>query len=259
VCGFLTSCVLPALHHHDCSSSTLFSSNHNATSMASFRHALPPSRLGKCHATLQEYKNAIAPLNTPKHYTLVIVTEPHSKRILLGLKQRGFGKNMYNSFGGKAEDGESLDKCACRELQEETGISVTQETMQKCHVGILKFAFDDSDTEMVVHVFRVNISTNKECMKEEGDTCCCYVDPTTIRPCEEIVPEWFESYHDIPLHNMFADDSLWLTQLLTFPPSTSIWMEGHFYFEPGGQEVNSIRHYYLSFNKSPRVDRRQED
>jgi len=49
---------------------------------------------------------------------------------------------------------------------------------------------------------------------------------------------------------MFAEDSLWSTELLMFPPSpTSSWIEGHFDFEPGGQKVNAIRHYHLVFQE----------
>jgi len=224
--------------------------SHSTTTMTPkdvvFRHVLPASRLGKSHDSLEDFRDAIAPFVSikSKHYTLVlIVTEPHVERILLGFKQRGFGKNMYNSFGGKVEDGEDLDECASRELLEETGIAVSQEHMATCHVGELRFSFDDSDTEMVVHVFRVNVSTSNE---KEG---MIYVDPSDIRPCEEIVPEWFDSYQEIPFENMFADDSLWLTQLLSFPANKRIWMEGHFHFEPGGQEVNTIRHYHLTFEK----------
>lgn len=46
-----------------------------------------------------------------------------SRRIvLLGLKQRGFGENMYNSFGGNENEGEDFDECACQESLEETDI-----------------------------------------------------------------------------------------------------------------------------------------
>jgi len=48
-----------------------------------------------------------------------------------------------------------------------------------------------------------------------------------------------------------SNNSLWSTELLMFPPSSTFnWMEGHFYFEPGGQKVNTIRHYHLVFQDS---------
>ena len=212
---------------------------------AAFRHILPASRLGKSHDSLKAYRQAIAPFEPTKskHYTLIIVTD-HQERILLGHKQRGFGKGMYNSFGGKVEEGEDVDECASRELLEETGIQVSQEHMANCHVGTLHYTFEDSDAEMVMDVFRVHVSTSGNDSEHAIN-----VDLSIIRPCEEIIPEWYDTYFDIPLDNMFADDSLWLTQLLTMPADKRLWMEGHFHFESGGQEVNKIRHYHLTFEK----------
>jgi 8-oxo-dGTP pyrophosphatase MutT (NUDIX family) len=65
------------------------------------------------------------------------------QRILLGTKNRGFGTGKYNSFGGKFlhdddgdgdgggdDDGdvikveETIEECACRELEEETNIKI---------------------------------------------------------------------------------------------------------------------------------------
>lgn len=224
-----------------------------------FPHILPPERLGTSHASLEDFEKAILPFSPTKfkHFTLVIVTEPlaQQQRILLGIKQRGFGKGMYNSFGGKVEEGEDLNECASRELLEETGIHVEQQHMATCHVGELRFSFNDSDIEMVVHVFRVNITTMMQ-PTENGNCEYMFVDPSSIRPCEEIIPEWFDSYENIPLDNMFADDSLWLTKLLELPPKKQVWMRGHFFFEPGGQDVNTIRHYYLEFDEQPPPKRR---
>jgi 8-oxo-dGTP pyrophosphatase MutT (NUDIX family) len=215
-----------------------------------FRHVMPPSRLGTSHSSLDSYQKAVAPFHPEKskHYTLIVVTEPHRQRILLGLKLRGFGKGMYNSFGGKVEEGEDLDECAARELEEETGISVERQHMSKCHVGLLRFTFEDSDTEMVVHLYRIQVSTSKN---DNDDDSILYVDSNVIRPCDEIVPQWWDNWYDIPLDNMFADDSLWLTRLLESPNGEkNLWIEGHFHFEPGGQEVNTNRHYFLRFKRT---------
>lgn len=38
-------------------------------------------------------------------------------QLLLGYKKRGFGKDMYNGFGGKVEPGESVSEAAHRELK----------------------------------------------------------------------------------------------------------------------------------------------
>lgn len=222
-----------------------------------FPHSLPSSRLGQSHESLAEYKKAISPFQTTRetHYTLAIVTEHSRRRILLGLKQRGFGTGFYNSFGGKVEEGEELGESAARELHEETGIVVSPDELT--HVGILHFSFADSDTAMIVHVFYMDIHTTTTTTTATSTTK--FVDPTTIRPCEEITPQWFENYSDIPLHNMFADDSIWLTRLLSrlpFHVDEKVWMEGHFYFQAGGQDVNTILHSCISFSQQKQQEPR---
>jgi 8-oxo-dGTP pyrophosphatase MutT (NUDIX family) len=209
----------------------------------SFPNRLPENRLGKSHESLQDFQNAIQfEAENSKEYSLVMVTEPETRRILLGLKHRGFGMGMYNSFGGKLDPHETIEQCAARELQEETGIAVSSpKDLNK--VALLHFTFDDSKTKMLVHVFRLNVS----CGIGTCDRTPYYnIDPSVIRGCEEITPEWFDDWHQIPLDNMFADDSLWLTQLLATSPSEHPFIEGFFHFEPGGQTVNTIRHHYIN-------------
>ena len=104
------------------------SSEAKKESTSPFRHVLPLSRLGQSHDTLAAFQEATAPFEptTSKVYSLIVVTEPQKERILLGLKQRGFGKGMYNSFGGKIEEKEHVVDGAVRELHEETGIQVSR-------------------------------------------------------------------------------------------------------------------------------------
>ena len=56
-----------------------------------------------------------------KLLTLIEVLDPVGKRVLLGMKKRGFGAGMWNGFGGKVELGETVEEGARRELEEETG------------------------------------------------------------------------------------------------------------------------------------------
>ena len=66
--------------------------------------------------------------------------------ILLGLKKTGFGKGLWNhSFAGKVEFGEEVVKAASRELQEESGLIVEHNQMEK--VGYFEYGFVDK----VVH------------------------------------------------------------------------------------------------------------
>ena len=155
-------------------------------SSLSFRNALPRDRLGQEHASLESFRQAVNNSddhttnddNTivqrrrrrrrrtmQKEYSLVVVIEPQTQRILLGKKHRGFGAGFYNSFGGKLEMGETDAQSAVRELEEETGINLLSISsssslfdMAQHKVGTMHFTFDDSETEMVVHVFCIHVS-----------------------------------------------------------------------------------------------------
>ena len=209
--------------------------------------------------TLASFRKAIGGFHTveQKQYTLIVVTssshtdsDPSSRRILLGHKHRGFGSGLFNSFGGKIEPGESVDSSARRELEEETGISLPLEILRDARLGTLFFTFADSATEMVVHLFRVEINTIGE-----GKDNCPYVDPCTIRGCDEITPQWFDQA-DIPLHQMFADDSVWLTRLLTYPVGARAraLLDGWFHFQEGGVPVNTILHHHLHLRRYARAE-----
>eukprot|EP00978_Attheya_sp_CCMP212_P003794 scaffold8053_cov60-Attheya_sp.AAC.3 len=224
-----------------------------------FSHALASSRLGKSHSSLLSFHRAVyddpsrkneefdvVVRSKTKHYSLIVVTEETDsrQRILLGLKNRGFGKGFWNSFGGKVEPGEDIVDCAMRELQEETGIDIPHKIMSDSSIGLLRFTFDDDDDlEMMVHLFRVHISLLPMNMDSELPNNVVPVDPSCIRGCEEISPKWFDNWYDIPMGKMFADDSIWLTKLLS--SKTKFQFNGHFHFHPGGQDVNSIMHYFL--------------
>ncbi|OEU16879.1 hypothetical protein FRACYDRAFT_185467 [Fragilariopsis cylindrus CCMP1102] len=163
-----------------------------------------------------------------KEYTLVIVTETiqPQQRILLGMKNRGFGTGKYNAFGGKFlhdddDDGdvtkvkETVEECACRELKEEINIKIPIERMKQSKIGIQRFTFEDNiQNEMIVHLFHTDLSSSIE-------------ESYNIIGCDEITPIWFDNFDLIPFDNMFADfdlipfdnmfadDSLWLTTLLS--------------------------------------------
>lgn len=124
-----------------------------------------------------------------KILTLCMVIKDN--QILLGMKKRGFGVGRWNGFGGKVEEGETIDQGAYRELNEEIGIQAL--SMQK--VGILDFSFENDPKILEVHVFKINEFLGNP---EES---------------EEMKPGWF-SFENIPFEQMWSDDKYWFPYLL---------------------------------------------
>ncbi|MEM2974241.1 MAG: 8-oxo-dGTP diphosphatase [Candidatus Micrarchaeia archaeon] len=117
-----------------------------------------------------------------------------SKRILLGMKKRGFGVNKWNGFGGKINEGESIEDAACRELFEEVGVMASKRELAK--VGELYFYFPHEERwNQIVHVFFVR--------KWEGQP----------RESEEMKPQWFD-VKEIPYKEMWVDDEYWLPTVI---------------------------------------------
>ncbi|XP_073409841.1 oxidized purine nucleoside triphosphate hydrolase isoform X2 [Dendrobates tinctorius] len=126
---------------------------------------------------------------TSKLLTLVLVVQP--QRILLGMKKRGFGAGRWNGFGGKVQQGETIEEAAKRELWEESGL--TTDSLQK--IGNIKFEFVGSTELLDVHIFRAD-----EFRGEPAES-------------EEMRPKWF-SLDQIPYDGMWPDDCIWLPLLL---------------------------------------------
>ena len=45
-------------------------------------------------------------------------------KVLLGMKKRGLGVGWWNGFGGKTDNGESVELAAVRETKEEIGVEI---------------------------------------------------------------------------------------------------------------------------------------
>lgn len=115
------------------------------------------------------------------------------EKILLGMKKRGFGMGRWNGFGGKVEEGETIEEAAKRETEEECGLQIT--TMEK--VGIHEFEFVNKPGDILeVHVFRGDTWNGKP------------------RETEEMRPQWFTT-DAIPYDEMWPDDIHWIPVFLT--------------------------------------------
>jgi 8-oxo-dGTP pyrophosphatase MutT (NUDIX family) len=126
--------------------------------------------------------------------TLCILIDENSKKILLGMKKRGFGEGKFNGFGGKPKEEEKIEDTAIRELYEEAGVKVTKEELGK--VGKLNFTFSEKpEWNQVVHLFIAKIW--------DGEP----------KESEEMRPEWFD-FKQIPFEKMWQDDKHWLPLVL---------------------------------------------
>ena len=171
-------------------------SSTSASDGSKFTHKQPQSRLGKCHPSLSSYLTATYKSNDTKEVessTLIVLSNIHERKLLLGKKLRGFGTGKYNGFGGRIEIGETPAQCAQRELMEEANLHVDLEHFEKGSVGTLSFTFQDrKDIEMLVHLFHVNVHFNNVPLNDDRNFKGVIIDPDTIRPCDEMIPEWFD-------------------------------------------------------------------
>lgn len=144
----------------------------------------------------------------PRIDTLVLVRDLEQRKVLLGMKKRGFGAGNWNGFGGKVLLGEEeIAEAARRELLEEAGITV--ETLREA--GTLHFSFEH------------DASLKIECRIFEG------LGITGIPiESEEMRPEWFME-DALPYDAMWADDRHWIPLLLKGESFT-----GSFHFAENG-------------------------
>jgi len=114
------------------------------------------------------------------------------RKILLGMKKRGFGMGKWNGFGGKVTEGETIEDATKRELLEESGLTAT--TLEK--VGVLQFSWQGKEEDILeVHSFKA--------IDFSGEP----------QETEEMKPEWF-LIKDIPFENMWPDDKYWVPLFL---------------------------------------------
>ena len=120
--------------------------------------------------------------------TLLFIVQ--GEQVLLIRKKRGLGAGKINGPGGKIEAGETPMQCAIREIHEELVIT----TLDPEHHGEVRFQFIDGYS-VHVHIFVASQFTG------------------TPTETDEALPLWF-SKDNIPYHEMWADDVIWLPRVL---------------------------------------------
>ncbi len=124
-----------------------------------------------------------------KILTLLIIQK--DSKVLLGMKKRGFGAGLFNGFGGKVNEGESIKEAAKRELLEESGVMVHH--LEK--IGVLDFIWKGKEDVLQVHIFKATDFSGQP------------------QETEEMKPEWF-GISEIPFEKMWPDDKYWFPLFL---------------------------------------------
>lgn len=116
------------------------------------------------------------------------------EEVLLGLKKTGFGTGKVVGIGGHVEPGESVVQAICREVAEESGISV--EPLDLVPMGSVQFVFPAEPAwDMFTTIFL--------CRNFDGEAV----------ESEEIAPHWYP-VDRLPHARMWADASHWLPAFL---------------------------------------------
>lgn len=129
-----------------------------------------------------------------KRATICFLVGEDPRRVLLGLKKRGFGRGKYNGFGGKIADGEDVRDAAVREVREECGLEVASADLVPAGRLVFFFPFRP-EFDHDVSVFRT--------ARWRGTLC----------ESDEMRPEWFP-IEEIPYDRMWQDDGHWLPLVL---------------------------------------------
>lgn len=115
-------------------------------------------------------------------------------QILLAMKKRGFGDGKWNGYGGKVEEGESIEEGAIREILEEGNVKVQKEDLE--NFGVIDFYFSDKpEYNQRVYIYKI--------LKWEGEP----------EETEEMKPEWFD-FDKIPFDKMWVGDDQWLKRVI---------------------------------------------
>jgi 8-oxo-dGTP diphosphatase len=131
------------------------------------------------------------------------------------MKKRGFGVGKWNGFGGKVQDGETIEAAAIRELYEEAGVRTALTDLHS--VGSVKFYFNDKpEWNQQMHIYLID--------EWEGEP----------QESEEMLPKWFAKT-EIPYESMWVADCRWMSHVFD-----GQIIEAEVYFNQDGAELDKF-------------------
>ncbi len=137
-------------------------------------------------------------------------------QVLLAMKKRGFGEGKWNGVGGKVKEEESIEEATVREAEEEIGVKIRPEHLDKVAEIFFKFK-EKSDWDLICHVY-----FTREWQGEPVES-------------EEMAPQWYKQ-DQLPFESMWVDDPHWLPLVLSGKK-----LNCEFCFGAGGDIIESYR------------------
>jgi NADH pyrophosphatase NudC (nudix superfamily) len=145
-----------------------------------------------------------------KQLTLVYLLRENE--ICLALKKRGFGAGNYNGYGGKVEEGETIQEGAVREVYEESLVRVQESDLAQ--VAAMTFYLHGEQLQVTAYVT----------YQWEG----------VPQETEEMKPKWFTTAA-IPYEKMWADDVHWMPRIFAGEK-----LVGTVWFEKDGKTIAAM-------------------
>ena len=130
--------------------------------------------------------------------TLAIILRNNNREVLLGLKRKGskLGEDKWNGPGGIQELGETILECLMREVEEEVGIILLAERVEK--VAIITCYYIAAGIPvpyMEIHVYRTNFFIG------------------TPYATKSMIPTWYDA-GDPPFGEMHESDCKWFDRAI---------------------------------------------
>jgi 8-oxo-dGTP diphosphatase len=137
---------------------------------------------------------------------LTRVSASGDRQVLLGRKKKGLGLGNIVGLGGKLEPGESAVDAAVREVEEESGLTVTAAALTP--MGQLTYLFP-----------------HRPAWSQQSSVFVTDDWSGTPRESDELNPQWF-TIADLPVDDMWDDARHWLPGVLAGTPVTETFTFG---------------------------------
>ena len=119
-------------------------------------------------------------------------------KVLMARKAKKIGEGCWSGYGGGIDGGETEMQALLRELKEESGLTATEEFLEK--VAIIDFHNTKSDGQKFICKVHIYLISNWSGVPVETD--------------EMLSPTWFD-INSLPFEEMMPSDKDWLPQLLS--------------------------------------------